>query len=143
MSRGGWTIGANSSTRRSIAIRASSRRCSTVSLTLTYDESTDIAYLTIQSTGPSDLLGPTLDVEAAPDFAGSVRMDFTFADGKVAGFEFHQASACLPAELLARADRASTASQPNRPQVVMLASSGRYVIEDAKKWLPRRKPVTH
>ena len=75
-----------------------------VSLTLTYDATVDVAYLTLRSTGPADVLGPTLLLEQDRAFAGVVGMDFGLIDGRVVGFEFLMASACLPAELLAAAE---------------------------------------
>jgi len=76
-----------------------------VDLRLTYDASTDVAYLALRETGPADIYGPTLLVEHDRDFAGQVALDFTLADGRVVGFEFGMASACLPAELLLHAQR--------------------------------------
>ncbi|HEX9044206.1 MAG TPA: DUF2283 domain-containing protein [Candidatus Limnocylindrales bacterium] len=76
------------------------------SLSLTYDAVTDVAYLALRSTGPADELGPTLLLmERDPGFGGNVALDFALADGRVVGFEFARASACLPAELIAGANR--------------------------------------
>ena len=72
---------------------------------LTYDATTDVAYLTLRATGPADVLGPTLLLECDRDFAGAVALDFGLLDGKVVGLEFQAASACLPAELLLTAER--------------------------------------
>ena len=72
---------------------------------LTYDATTDVAYLSFRATGPADVLGPTLLVEADRDFAGAVALDFGLLDGRVVGLEFQAASACLPAQLLAAAER--------------------------------------
>lgn len=44
-------------------------------------------------------------VESDREFHGSVAMDFALDDGRIIGFEIGKASACLPAELLARAER--------------------------------------
>ena len=72
----------------------------------TYDGETDVAYLSLRPTGPADELGPTLLLfEHDPAFAGGVALDFALADGRVVGFEFRNASSCLPAELVARAER--------------------------------------
>ena len=72
---------------------------------LTYDATTDVAYLALRSTGPADVLGPTLLLENDRDFPGVVALDFGLLDGRVVGLEFQAASACLPAELLAAAER--------------------------------------
>jgi len=64
-------------------------------LHLTYDATTDVAYLEFCPTGPSDLLGPALLLESAPEFAGTVIADFTLANGRLVGLEFLRASACL------------------------------------------------
>jgi uncharacterized protein YuzE len=71
----------------------------------TYDATTDLAYLSFRATGPADVLGPTLLLEHDRDFPGAVALDFGFLDGRVVGLEFQAASACLPAELLAAAER--------------------------------------
>jgi uncharacterized protein YuzE len=75
------------------------------SMRLTYDATTDVAYLTFRATGPADVLGPTLLLEHDRDFAGAVALDFGLLDGRVVGLEFQAASACLPAKLLAAAER--------------------------------------
>jgi uncharacterized protein YuzE len=72
---------------------------------LTYDATTDVAYLSFRATGPEDLIGPTLLLEHDRDFAGAVALDFGLLDGRVVGLEFQAASTCLPAELLAVAER--------------------------------------
>ena len=72
---------------------------------LTYDATTDVAYLSLRATGPADLLGPTLLLEHDRAFPGAVALDFGLLDGRVVGLEFQMASACLPAELLATAER--------------------------------------
>ena len=74
-------------------------------LNLTYDATTDVAYLVMAPTGPADVLGPTLLLEDDPEFAGAVSADFTIADGRLVGLEFQMASACLPAAWLAAAER--------------------------------------
>lgn len=74
-------------------------------LRLTYDATTDVAYLVLAPTGPADILGPTLLLEHDPDFAGAVSDDFTVADGRLVGLEFRKASASLPAAWLAAAER--------------------------------------
>jgi uncharacterized protein YuzE len=72
---------------------------------LTYDATTDVAYLALRATGPADVLGPTLLLEHDRDFPDTVALDFGLLDGRVIGLEFQAASACLPAELLATAER--------------------------------------
>jgi uncharacterized protein YuzE len=72
---------------------------------LTYDATTDTAYLALRPLGPAEPLGPTLLVEPDPSLAGVVAVDVSLADGRVVGLEFQVASACLPAELLARVER--------------------------------------
>ena len=72
---------------------------------LTYDATTDVAYLSFRATGPADILGPTLLLEHDRDFPGAVALDFGLLDGRVVGLEFQAASACLPAELLVAAER--------------------------------------
>ncbi len=74
-------------------------------LKLTYDPQHDIAYLVVAPTGPTDVLGPTLQLETDRAFAGGMLADFTMADGRLAGLEFLEASACLPAAWLAAAER--------------------------------------
>jgi len=72
---------------------------------LTYDARTDMAYLQLRSTGPGDVIGPALLLENDRAFHGVVIADFTLIDGCLVGFEFSYASLCLPAELLATAER--------------------------------------
>ncbi len=72
---------------------------------LTYDATTDVAYLSLRPTRPGEPLGPTLLLEHDRDFPGAVALDFSVEDGRVIGLEFQVASACLPAELLAAAER--------------------------------------
>ncbi len=74
-------------------------------LTLTYDAKTDVAYLQLRATGPADVMGPALILETDGSFPQLVIADFTLIDGLLVGFEFHDASECLPAELLASAER--------------------------------------
>jgi hypothetical protein len=76
-----------------------------VDLHLTCDATTDVAYLVVVTTGPADILGPTLLLEADPAFRGAVGADFRLADGRLVGLEFRFASACLPAAGLAGAER--------------------------------------
>jgi uncharacterized protein YuzE len=73
---------------------------------LVYDSTTDVAYLRLRPLRPGELLGPTLLVEHDREFPGSVALDFSLEDGAVVGLEFLEASRCLPAEVLARAERA-------------------------------------
>ncbi len=72
---------------------------------LTYDARTDMAYLQLRETGPSDVIGPALILEHDRAFFGVVIADFTLGDGLLVGFEFSRASMCLPAEMLATAER--------------------------------------
>jgi hypothetical protein len=72
---------------------------------LTYDGKTDVAYLQLRATDPTDVIGPALFLERDLAFHGFVIADFTLIDGVLVGFEFQFASACLPAELLATAER--------------------------------------
>lgn len=76
-----------------------------VELHLTYDATTDVAYLVVVTTGPADILGPTLLLEADAAFPGAVAADFAMSDGRLVGLEFQFASACLPAAWLASAER--------------------------------------
>jgi uncharacterized protein YuzE len=72
---------------------------------LTYDGKTDVAYLQLRATGPNDVIGPALILEHDRAFPGVVIADFTLIDGVLVGLEFQFASLCLPAELLAGAER--------------------------------------
>jgi uncharacterized protein YuzE len=72
---------------------------------LTYDATTDIAYLSLRPLAQGECVGPTLLLETDGAFAGFVALDFSLADGRAVGLEFQRASACLPAELLATAER--------------------------------------
>ena len=76
-----------------------------MAIELTYDATTDVAYLRLRPTGPDDVIGPALFLEPDPAFAGHVTADFTLADGVLIGLEVTFASGCLPAELLASAER--------------------------------------
>ena len=87
-----------------------------VSLKLAYDAEVDVADLTLRPTGPADVLGPTLLLESDGAFTGAVAMDFGLLDGRVVGFEFQMASACLPAELLAQAERTDGANVSRAPR---------------------------
>ena len=71
---------------------------------LTYDATTDVAYLSLRDLLLEELLGPTLFVETDPEFPGFVALDFSLTDGRVVGLEFQMATACLPAELLVTAE---------------------------------------
>ena len=71
----------------------------------TYDATTDTAYLALRPLGAAEPLGPTLLVEPDPSLAGVVAVDVSLVDGRVVGLEFQVASACVPAELLTRAER--------------------------------------
>ncbi len=72
---------------------------------LTYDATTDVAYLSLRPARPGEPLGPTLLLEHDRDFPGAVALDFSVEDGRAVGLEFQMASACLPTELLAVAER--------------------------------------
>jgi uncharacterized protein YuzE len=72
---------------------------------LTYDATTDVAYLSLRPLAQAEPIGPTLLLETDRAFAGFVALDFSLADGRAVGLEFQRASACLPAELLATAER--------------------------------------
>ena len=63
---------------------------------LSYDATTDVAYLSLRAVLPGELLGPTLLVEPDCEFPGAAALDFSRADGRVVGLEFQMASACLP-----------------------------------------------
>jgi uncharacterized protein YuzE len=72
---------------------------------LTYDATTDVAYLSLRPLAQGEPLGPTLLLETDRAFGGFVALDFSLADGRAVGLEFQRASACFPAELLATAER--------------------------------------
>lgn len=91
-----------------------------VSLKLTWDATVDVAYLTLRPTGPADVLGPTLLLEHDRAFAGAVALDFGLLDGRAVGLEFQMASACLPAELLAVAERTDGTSVSDRLEARIL-----------------------
>ena len=61
-----------------------------------------------------ECVGPTLLLETDRAFAGFVALDFSLADGRAVGLEFQRASACLPAELLATAERRDGRSLEDR-----------------------------
>jgi uncharacterized protein YuzE len=81
---------------------------------LTYDATTDVAYLSLRRLAQGELVGPTLLLETDRDFEGFVSLDFSLADGRAVGVEFQHASACLPAELLATAERTDGRSVASR-----------------------------
>jgi len=81
---------------------------------VTYDTTTDVAYVELRATGPADVLGPALLLESDPAFAGHVIADFTLADGRLAGFELQHASACLPVDLIVTAERIDGANLQRR-----------------------------
>ena len=83
---------------------------------LTYDATTDVAYLSLRAVRRGEPLGPTLLVELDREFPGVVTLDFSLLDGRVVGLEFVAASACLPAELLATAERSDSRSLADRYQ---------------------------
>jgi len=94
-------------------------------LHLTYDATTDVAYLEFRQTGPSDLLGPALLLEPDPEFAGTVIADFTRANARLVGLEFLRASACLPADLLASAQRIDGEHLARRVEARTIRALGR------------------
>ena len=49
---------------------------------LTYDATTDVAYLSFRATGPADILGPTLLLDHDRDFPAAVALDFGIIDGR-------------------------------------------------------------
>ena len=81
---------------------------------LTYDATLDVAYLVLRPVRRGERLGPTLLVEPDPDFPGAVALDFSEVDGRAVGIEFQMASACLPAELIASAERTDGTSLASR-----------------------------
>lgn len=106
------------------------------SMRLTYDATTDVAYLSLRPLRAGELLGPTLLVEPDPDFPGGVALDFSAEDGRVVGFELQLASACVPSELLATAERTdgrSVASRFDERVGRRLAAGLRLAGEDARK----------
>ena len=102
---------------------------------LTYDAKTDIGYLQLRATGPADVIGPALFLERDPEFHGFVMADFTLIDGCLVGFEFQFASACLPAELLATAERIDGQNLSRRfgERIGRLLSEGMPADTGAKK----------
>jgi len=92
---------------------------------LTYEATADVAYLSLRALRLGELLGPTLLVEPDQTFSGAVALDFSLADGRVVGLEFQMASACLPAELLARAERADGTNVERRPTERFPRSEGK------------------
>jgi uncharacterized protein YuzE len=81
---------------------------------LVYDATTDVAYLRLRPLSRGELLGPTLLVHGDPAFPGLAALDFSLEDGTVVGIEFIGASACLPADLLARAERSDGTNAGDR-----------------------------
>jgi uncharacterized protein YuzE len=81
---------------------------------LTYDVTTDVAYLSLRAVRRGEPLGPTLLVQPGREFPGLVTLDVSLLDGRVVGLEFMAASACLPAELLATAERSDSRSLADR-----------------------------
>lgn len=80
----------------------------------TYDATVDVAYLALRPLRPGELLGPTLLLENDREFRGAVALDFSLEDGDAVGLEFQMASRCLPAPLLATAQRGDGESAPKR-----------------------------
>jgi uncharacterized protein YuzE len=114
------------------------------SLRLTYDATTDVAYLALRPTGPADLLGPTLLVEPDRSFPGVVAMDFALEDGRVVGFEFQMASATLPAELLARAERVDGRGVSDRFAERILRRTRRdFAVGDCQRRCPSMNQRRH
>ncbi len=72
---------------------------------LIYDATTDVAYLSLRPLARGEPVGPTLLLETDHAFGGFVALDFSLVDGRAVGLEFQRATACLPAELLATAER--------------------------------------
>jgi hypothetical protein len=84
------------------------------SVHLVYDARTDVAYLRLRRLRPDELLGPTLLLETDPEFPGTLALDFSLDDGRVVGLELGMASLCVPAELLAAAERADGTNAERR-----------------------------
>lgn len=72
---------------------------------LTYDATTDVAYLELRPLDAGDVMGPALLLEPDRAFHAMVIADFVELDGMLVGLEFVRASRCLPAALLATAER--------------------------------------
>lgn len=72
---------------------------------LTYDATTDVAYLELRRLAPGEALGPNLLLGADRAFHALVIADFTEADGMLVGFELVRASTCLPPAVLSTAER--------------------------------------
>jgi uncharacterized protein YuzE len=105
------------------------------SMRLTYDATTDVAYLSLRLLRAGELLGPTLLVEPDHDFPGAVALDFSAEDGRVVGFELQLASACVPPELLATAERTdgcSVAARFDERVARRLAAALRLPGDDAR-----------
>ncbi len=81
---------------------------------LSYDAKTDVAYLSLRALAQGEPVGPTLLLETDSAFAGFVALDFSLHDGRAVGLEFQRASACLPVELLAAAERTDGKSLSDR-----------------------------
>lgn len=109
-----------------------------VPIRLTFDATTDVAYLELQPTGPVDVLGPALLIETDRAFAGHIIADFTLADGRLVGFELQHASACLPADLLMAAELAlgSTTARAifEALQVVLGGATALLGLRAARSW---------
>jgi uncharacterized protein YuzE len=84
---------------------------------LTYDATTDVAYLSLRPLAQGECVGPTLLLETDRAFVGFVALDFSLADGRAVGLEFQRASACLPAELLATAERLPSPARAEHTRV--------------------------
>ena len=91
---------------------------------LTYDATTDVAYLALRPLHADELLGPTLLLENDPEFLGAVALDFSLADGEAVGIEFQMAGRCLPAALLVAAERTDGTSLARRLEERVLRRLG-------------------
>ena len=72
---------------------------------LTYDATTDVAYLELREPGPDEVLGPALLLEHDRAFHALVIADFVERDGMLVGLEFVGASRCLRFAVLSTAER--------------------------------------
>lgn len=102
---------------------------------LTCDATTDVAYLSLRQLRPGEPLGPTLLLEPDPVFPGAVALDFSLDDGCAVGLEFRIASACLPAALLATAERTDGTS--------FLQRFEERIVAQLKPHAARRPPEAH
>jgi len=108
----------------------------------TWDATKDVAYLSLRPVRPGERLGPTLLLEADRDFPGAVALDFSAEDGRAVGLEFQLASVCLPAELLAGAERTDGQSLAARFDERVAPHLATKVREPGARRRPRRRNVS-